>query len=161
MTCHAFALREGGAADITALSRVMDEAFDAAFGEAWTPGQCLGILCLPGVWLTLAEADGEVAGFALGRVTVDEAELLLIGVRPAQRRRGIGAALLARAFTLARMQGARRLHLEVRSGNEAEALYRQAGFDQVGRRPAYYRGHDGRQFDALSLAISLDPSMTT
>ena len=161
MACGGFTLREGGGADIAAMSDVMEDAFDAAYGEAWTPGQCLGVLDLPGVWLTIAESDGEAVGFALARVILDEAELLLIAVRPGRRREGIGAALLARTFALARTRGASRLHLEVRSGNEAAALYRRAGFSQIGRRPAYYRGKDGVLFDALSLMISLDLSDAT
>lgn len=153
----AIAYREGSAADLDAVMQVMDEAFDAAFGEAWTAAQCLGILNLPGVWLTVAsDRKGEPAGFALCRAVVDEAELLLLGVRPAFRRRGIADALLARAVMFARVAGARRLHLEVRSTNEAVLLYKRAGFIQIGRRPAYYRGKDGQLFDALSFALLLE-----
>jgi len=148
-------LSEGGAFDITAVMEVMDTAFPPCFGEAWTAQQCLGILGLPGVWLTVARLDGRPAGFALGRAIVDEAELLLIAVDPAFRRRGIGQALLDNAMTNARAHGAERLHLEVRQGNEALALYHKAGFEQVGRRPHYYRGSDGNLSDALSLVISL------
>lgn len=66
-------LAPGGAPDIVALDTVMAEAFDPRFGEAWTRSQCLGILGMPGVWLTLARADGGVAGFALSRAILDEA----------------------------------------------------------------------------------------
>lgn len=163
-----FSLREGGAGDIAAMAGVIDEAFDDAYGEAWTAGQCLGILSLPGVWLTLAEreqgpeaeqgAAREIVGFALARVIVDEAELLLIGVRPRCRRAGIGGALLDHTAQAARSRGAKRLFLEVRHGNAAARLYERAGFSQIGRRLAYYRGKDGAAFDALSLTISLDMS---
>ena len=79
----------GAATDIAAIDAVMAEAFDPRFGEAWTHSQCLGILSMPGVWLSLARAEGETAGFALSRAILDEAELLLIAVHPAFRRRGI------------------------------------------------------------------------
>lgn len=153
-------LREAGSADIALLSRVMDAAFDSAFGEAWTPAQCLSILDMPGVWLTLGASAGveekeSVCGFALARVAADEAELLLIGVCPPRRRRGLGAVLLKHIMTGARERGAERLHLEVRQGNSAAELYRHAGFTQVGRRPDYYRGADGALFDALSLSVPL------
>ncbi|HWW65046.1 MAG TPA: ribosomal protein S18-alanine N-acetyltransferase [Sphingomonadaceae bacterium] len=154
-----FTLRVGDSKDIAAVADVIDEAFDAAYGEAWTAAQCLGILGLPGVWLTLAEVDGAVAGFALARVIVDEAELLLIGVKPGQRRAGIGGALLDHCADMARERRAKRLYLEVRNGNKAAILYERAGFSQIGRRPAYYRGKDGAVYDALSLVISLDTSM--
>lgn len=148
-------LSGGGAADIAAVETVMNEAFDPRFGEAWTRGQCLGILGMPGVWLTLARADGEVAGFALSRAILDEAELLLIAIRPAFRRRGIGASLLRGVIADARTRGVTRLHLEVRAGNEAVALYTAHGFAKVGERRDYYRGHTGQSFDAHSYAVSL------
>jgi [ribosomal protein S18]-alanine N-acetyltransferase len=149
-------LRETGSAELRAMAAVMDDAFDPAFGEAWTPAQCQGILDLPGVWLTIAELGGAAVGFALGRIILDEAELLLLAVRPQQRRGGIGTALLARTFAMARQRGARRVHLEVRDGNGAAILYKRAGFVNVGRRRAYYRGKDGQLFDAISLTLPLD-----
>jgi ribosomal-protein-alanine N-acetyltransferase len=160
VTRVAHALRQGGADDIAAMMGVVEEAFDAAYGEAWTAGQCLGILSLPGVWLTLAEAGRgaarSVVGFALARVIVDEAELLLIGVRPRLQRTGIGSALLAHTRRAAQALGAKQLFLEVRQGNAAAHLYERAGFSQIGRRSAYYRGKDGTAFDALSLTVLLD-----
>ena len=158
MADSGFSLRVGGTDDLAAMVSVIDAAFDDTYGEAWTAGQCLGILALPGVWLTLAETDGEraIVGFALARVIVDEAELLLIGVQPRHRRAGIGSALLDHTARTARERRAKRLFLEVRHGNAAAKLYERAGFSQIGRRPAYYRGKDGAAFDALSLTISLD-----
>ncbi|WEK41959.1 MAG: ribosomal protein S18-alanine N-acetyltransferase [Candidatus Sphingomonas colombiensis] len=148
-------LVSGAASDIAAIDTVMAEAFDPRFGEAWTHSQCLGILSMPGVWLTLARADGEVAGFALSRAILDEAELLLIAVHPAFRRRGIGAALLRGVIADARMRKVTRLHLEVRAGNEAVALYAAHGFAKVGERRDYYRGRTGQSFDAHSYAVTL------
>ena len=148
-------LREGGAADVAEVMQVMDDAFQPAFGEAWTRGQCLGILDLPRVWLTLARLGEQPVGFALARIVADEAELLLLAVRPTSRRNGIGAALIERALTIAAAAGARRLHLEVRDGNDALRLYTRSGFAQVGRRRGYYRGSGGQSFDALSLAFIL------
>ncbi|MBN8841296.1 MAG: ribosomal protein S18-alanine N-acetyltransferase [Sphingomonadales bacterium] len=145
----------GSAADIAAVETVMNEAFEPRFGEAWTRSQCLGIMGMPGVWLTLARVDGEIAAFALSRAILDEAELLLIAVRPAFRRRGIGAALLRGVIADARGRNVTQLHLEVRAGNEAVALYTAHGFAKVGERRAYYRGRTGQSFDAHSYAVEL------
>lgn len=149
-------LREGGVADLGDVMLVMDDAFEPAFGEAWTRSQCLGILDLPRVWLTVARHDDVAAGFALSRVVADEAELLLLAVRPLFRRRGIGGKLIERTLAVAIGSGARRLHLEVRDGNDALGLYVRNGFAEVGRRRGYYRGTAGRSFDALSLAFVLE-----
>ncbi len=143
------------ATDIDPVMGVMRESFDPAFGEAWNAAQCLGILGLPGVWMLLAWQDRTAAGFALSRVIVDEAELLLLGVRPEFRRHGVGSRLLDKVKADAAGRGARQLHLEVRDGNPALQLYRARGFVQVGCRPAYYRSADGRSHDAFSLSVPL------
>ena len=53
----------------------MTAAFDPRYGEAWTRNQCLGVLAMPGVRLTLALVDDRPAGFAMVRSVMDEAEL--------------------------------------------------------------------------------------
>lgn len=138
--------------DLDEVMAVMGASFDPEFGEAWTAPQCAGLLSMPGVWLTLARRDGEPVGFALSRVIVGEAELLLLAVKRSARRQGIGGALLDAFVGEARARGAEKLHLEVRLGNDAEALYRRGGFQEVGRRFNYYRGASGQLYDALTLA---------
>jgi ribosomal-protein-alanine N-acetyltransferase len=148
-------LRSGSAADLDAVAGVMAEAFDSRFGEAWTPAQCLGMLSLPGVWLTLAEWDDQLAAFSLSRAVADEGELLLIATRPAVRGNGIGGMLLRSVVEGARRRGLVRLHLEVREGNPAVQLYVREGFAKVGERPLYYRGRSGEAFDAHSYSLAL------
>ncbi|WP_245843920.1 GNAT family N-acetyltransferase [Sphingomonas spermidinifaciens] len=148
-------LRGAGPAEVRLIDALMRESFDPRYGEAWTQGQCLGILSLPGVWLTVAELAGEPAGFALARLAADEAELLLLAVRPAMRRRGVGAALLRGIVADCRDRGAAVLHLEVRAGNGAIALYEREGFRKVGVRREYYRGTTGDVFDAHSFSLTL------
>ncbi len=148
----ATAVREGGIVDLEAVMAVMDDSFDPRFGEAWTAAQCAGLLPMPGVWLSLARDERGIAGFALGRIIADEAELLLLAVRRPAQGRGIGRMLLDRFATIARRRGAALLHLEVREGNQAINLYQRAGFALVGRRKSYYSGTDGLAYDALTLA---------
>ncbi len=145
-------LEEGGLADLPGVIGVMESAFEPRFGEAWTLSQCAGLLPLPGVWLTVARHDGEVIGFSLSRIVADEAELLLLAVKPQAQRSGIGKSLLGQFERSATSRGARRLHLEVRDGNQAVNLYRSSGFTLVGRRRRYYNGRDGQLYDALSLS---------
>ncbi len=145
---------EVGPEAIDGIMEVMEQAFDGGFGEAWNRGQCLGILGLPGVWMTLERDDDGARGFALARVTLDEAELLLIAVKPAFRGQGVGARLLDEVIRSAARRGASRIHLEVRDGNDALRLYSSSGFQQVGRRRGYYTGSHGQTYDALTLMRS-------
>lgn len=143
---------EGGPADLDSVMAVMGESFDPCYGEAWTAPQCAGLLPMPGVWLMLARLGNEVVGFAMARIVAREAELLLIGVKSKDQRRGIGGLLLNAFAAHASSRGATRLHLEVREGNHAVKLYARSGFIRVGRRRNYYSGRDGQVYDALTLA---------
>ena len=149
-TLNLIDLRTGRAADLGDVDTIMRDAFDPRFGEAWTPGQCAGVMAMPGVWLTIAEDHGKPVGFALARRIMDEAELLLLAVRPAARRRGIGRALLHSIVAECDLRRVAKLHLEVRAENEAIALYTAAGFAKIGERRDYYRGKNGKLFDALT-----------
>ncbi|MCA1653324.1 MAG: GNAT family N-acetyltransferase [Sphingomicrobium sp.] len=145
--------------DLDEVMHVMERAFSPEFGEAWTRSQCAGILPMSGVLLTIARTGADEAqGFSLLRTAADEAELLLIAVAPKARQQGIGRRLLDHFIGHAEHCGATRLHLEVRDGNLAVRMYRAAGFETSGRRRNYYRGHDGTQFDALTLVRGSSPA---
>jgi ribosomal-protein-alanine N-acetyltransferase len=61
-------------------------------------------------------------------------------VDPAYRRLGVASALRAGVEDAAGAGGATRLLLEVRDDNAtAAAFYQARGFEEVGRRRAYYR----------------------
>jgi ribosomal-protein-alanine N-acetyltransferase len=147
----------GSSNDLDSVMAVMDAAFGSRFGEAWTRSQLSGILPMAGVSLMLARDcdSGQAVGFSLCRTVADESELLLIAVQPEHHRCGIGGKLLASFFDEARADGVGRVHLEVRDGNPAIAMYRSAGFSPVGRRNNYYLASDGQRFDAITLARQL------
>lgn len=148
-------LAPGKSTDLAAVMAIMEAAFEPRFGEAWTRSQCAGILPMTGVCLMLAHDAGEPIGFSLFRTIAGEAELLLLAVAPGHRRRGVGRLLLDQFVAAARDAGATRVHLEVRDSNPAVQMYRTAGFKLAGRRPNYYRGDAGHQFDAITLACGL------
>lgn len=137
---------------------VMGEAFDPAFGEAWTRRQISDALARPGTFCLLGHAPGESSeahGFALSRQVVDEEELLLIAVRPTWRGQGVGRRLLEELRDAASERGTIRLFLEMRDGNPAQAFYENFGFSQIGRRRGYYRGATHGPIDALTFALDL------
>jgi ribosomal-protein-alanine N-acetyltransferase len=150
-------IENGSSEDIDPVMIVMEAAFGRRFGEAWTRSQLAGILPMSGVSLMLARAPGNTApvGFSLFRTVADESELLLLAVLPVHRRHGIGRQLLDDFLERARKDGVARVHLEVRDGNPAVAMYRNGGFSPVGRRRNYYHSPEGKRFDAITLAHQL------
>ena len=137
--------------DIAAVMRVMEAAFDPAYGEAWSTAQLLTLFALPSARVCVAW-DGEVpCGFSAARIAGPESELLLLGVDPAQRGRGVGRKLIDDWRAWAASEGAEEYFLEMRSDNDAVHLYQSAGFLECGRRPHYYRGSDGVVRDAITM----------
>jgi ribosomal-protein-alanine N-acetyltransferase len=92
----------------------------------------------------VAEAGRQVVGFAVGRLTMLEAEVLAeletVAVADAFRRAGIGRALCEAVIRWARENRAAEIELEVRSRSAgAISLYKALGFSAVGARRNYYR----------------------
>ena len=96
-----------------------------------------------------------IRGYAILMPAADEAELLNIGVAQAEQRKGLGRAMLAEMLSVARARQLRRVFLEVRPSNVAAiALYRSAGFSEIGIRRGYYQNAHGSE-DALVMACEL------
>ena len=146
---------EGDATDIASIMPVMDDAFDPAFGEAWTSGQCLSALAIPDCRLLIAKAGDKVAGFAMTRWVLETEELLMIGVVRNWRRQNVGSMLLKDVVSRAREDEREKLFLEVRDGNDAHDFYRASGFIPIGRRKQYYRGSNGLRPDAITMVMNI------
>ena len=145
--------------DIDRIMAVMMAAFDSHFGEAWTRRQVEDALMSGLCHYRVSCADfGDLvshsppAGFYLSRHVAGEEELLLIAVAPANRRAGIGTALLKTFLQDAKQRDASRVFLEMREGNPAEPLYLRCGFLPIGRRTNYYRNGSGSRLDAITFA---------
>lgn len=126
----------------------------------WSAAEIAALCADPSVFLLCRGAAGDApVGFLMGRVVLDEAELLTIAVHPAAQGRGIGGALVAGFLAQAAAQGARRAFLEVAEDNAAaRAIYARAGFVPAGRRKGYFRAPDGRRIDAVVMARDLPVS---
>lgn len=149
-------------AALDAAMSVMDSSFDPHWREAWTRAQVRDSLAMPSTFLLLADRDGhriangDAAGFVLSRQALDEEELLLIAVRPEERGRGLGSAMLDEYIACAQGRGVRRIFLEMRANNPAHALYRRAAFAPIGTRPRYYVARDGQAIDAITFARGIE-----
>lgn len=128
------------------------------FERPWTASSIRQLLEHAGSLAFVVHADdsAEVIGFIIGRVVVDEAELLTLGVHDAWQGRGLGRLLLEALCKAARQAQARRLYLEVAAGNvPALRLYERVGAREVGRRKGYYERAGAPPDDAINLAVAL------
>jgi ribosomal-protein-alanine N-acetyltransferase len=106
--------------------------------------------------LFVAEADGVVIGFAVGKVVGDIAELESVAVDLLMRRGGVGRALCEAVIAWCRRERATAVELEVRAASSgAMGLYRSLRFVPVGQRPRYYSGPVD---DAVLMRLDLSKS---
>ena len=138
-------------------SRDLDDvlAIEAAvYPFPWTRGNFADSLAA-GYSAWVCRIGGELVGYVVVMMVLDEAHLLNVSVHSNRQGLGFGAKLLRHSMAVARRLGARSMLLEVRPSNErALALYRHFGFVRIGVRKAYYPAHEGRE-DALVLTHSL------
>jgi len=132
----------------------MARIYARAFAEerAWTTDEIGSLVTANGAIIVTLDQ-----GFAIGRVTLDEAEVITIAVDPDAQRRGHGNRLLQKVEERAAAKGARVLFLEVAADNTAALrLYGSRSFEQVGIRPHYYPRQNGISADALVMQKLLD-----
>lgn len=149
-------LRSGSSHDVALVMQVMQAAFEAQYGEAWSSSQLLGSLAMPDTTIEMAFDEAAILGFALTRRVGTQAELLLIAVHPDARGGGVGLQLLRETKQKAIAAGVDELFLEVRDGNIAAiSLYNSSGFSSIGRRKSYYSGTGTQRYDAITMQCRL------
>ena len=95
---------------------------------------------------------GVINGFAIMEFGDERAHLVLLAVRPAHRRSGVGRHLVEWLLESARTAGIASIHLELRAGNDAaRRFYRAMGFYETVLVPGYYRSGEGRKEGALRM----------
>jgi [ribosomal protein S18]-alanine N-acetyltransferase len=98
------------------------------------------------------QSDKGLCAYVLCRLFAGELHIHRLCTRPAERRKGYGAALLTHIFAAARKKKASKVLLEVNASNGAAvSLYRRLGFKVDAERKKYYS--DGN--DALLMSRTL------
>jgi ribosomal-protein-alanine N-acetyltransferase len=110
-----------------------------SFGRGWSEGEFERMLAERNTLAHSVRRGRLVIGFIISRIGGDEAEILSVALAPAERGRGLAKNLLMIHLGYLAAQGVRTVFLEVEEANgPARALYRRAGFADVGRREGYY-----------------------
>ncbi len=125
------------------------------FKDPWDAEAFASLLMTPGTmgFFALNKQSSQPVGFILLRCVVGEAEILSIGVLPGARSMGVGGKLLTWACQLDEIAT---LFLDVAADNDsALRLYTREGFEEIGRRKAYYARSAGPRVDALTMKREL------
>lgn len=126
----------------------------ACYPFPWTLGifkECLkaGYACFG------LQLGDDFAGYTICNWGVGESHLLNLCIKPRWQKQGYGKMMLDHSISHSRFLDCHVMFLEVRPSNtDAGNLYRQRGFEEVGKRPAYYQDEKGRE-DALVMRLDL------
>ncbi|WP_409432677.1 GNAT family N-acetyltransferase [Litorimonas sp. RW-G-Af-16] len=145
-------MRALSAVDAHAMADIHARSFERGWSALDMATHTQNDLCLG----TSDPQTDQLSSFIICRSSYDQAEILTIATHPDHREQGLAKALVDAACKALLADGVTALFLEVAEDNAAAiALYRQAGFIGIGRRPAYYRRAAGRMA-ALTLSKKLD-----
>ena len=101
------------------------------------------------------EDAGEMIGYSLLMIVMDEAHLLNLSVAKQMQKKGLGQFLLEHMLQIAKNHKAANMFLEVRTSNiSAITLYEKLGFCEMAVRRGYYPAKDGRE-DAVLMGLAL------
>lgn len=109
------------------------------FPDAWSERSVLSSAANPQTICLVAEKGGRQIGYLIAYRAADEADIARIATVKEQRKKGVGAALLARLADSCQEHAINRILLDVRKGNvAARAFYTKLGFAEDGIRPQFY-----------------------
>lgn len=118
----------------------VSEIEKSCFSDAWSQAMFEDLFRYPTNYYLVAEAGGDIVGFAGSCISIETADVMNIAVVEAFRGRGIGGRLLAALLEQAEKSDCERMLLEVRESNQAaRRLYQNYGFIELTVRRNYYR----------------------
>jgi [ribosomal protein S18]-alanine N-acetyltransferase len=150
-----YRLQPARLADSAQLAAMSQRFIEAGLTPSWTTARVRWHVQDPDSVVLTARGPGAVAGFAIMRFGEERAHLNLLAIAPAQRRRGLGRALLSWLEASALTAGTFHISLELREGNDAAlAFYRALGYTELLHIPGYYQGVESAIRMGRDLAVA-------
>ena len=145
----------GDAQEIALMSR---REIEQGLRWSWTMQRVSRAIASRQTNVIVAQTVGVIAGFALMEYRAEDAHLLLLAVRPEQRRQGIATAMLKWLEETLLVAGIDKIQVEVRATNPvAQAFYAKLGYEPVQATRGYYQGIES----AIHLVKELRPDSMT
>lgn len=139
--------------DVPAVYQVEDSSYDFPWSEKLI-FDCIAV----GYHGYLVEFDNQVIAYAIYRLAVGEAHLFNIAVLPEYQHKKVGNAFLKFLLDQMKIDGAKKVLLEVRVSNAAARnLYKKYGFKEQGIRKGYYPADNNTREDGINLVLMMEP----
>lgn len=153
--CEIRLARLGDAERIAAMSR---DFIEHGLGWGWDAARVARRIRHRATNVVVAESGADVVGFGVMEYHDVDAHLLLFGVEPIYRNRGIGSSLLGWLETTAATAGNELIFLEARASNAvARAFYRARGYRELATLARYYSGREDAVRIGKDLTVAATP----
>ena len=127
--------------DAIRIAQMSRDHIEQGLGWRWTPSRVLWSIRDKSTNVAVIHERGGLVGFGIMQYGENTAHLALLGVRPTQRRRGLGTSLVAWLEKCALVAGIETIRVEARADNpRAIAFYREQDYRPSGTVAGYYQG---------------------
>ena len=125
------AIRLAVVADAPGIAALSREAIEHGLPWSWRSARVEQAIRDPRTNVVVVDGPAAIAAFGIMSYLDEDAHLLLFAVRAAQRRRGIGSAVLAWLEEVACAAGATSIRVEARRDNvAARSFYNEHGYHE-------------------------------
>ena len=136
-------LRLARSSDARSIAVMSRDLIETGLGWSYPPHRIVALLGDRNTVSLVARRGEALAGFGIMSFGEEHAHLVLLAVRPAQRRRATPRRVLEWILESALTAGIGSVHVELRAHNrDAYAFYRAMGFTETLRLAGYYRGRE-------------------
>jgi ribosomal-protein-alanine N-acetyltransferase len=140
--------------DARAIARLSRDFIEHGLGWSYTEARVLRAIQRRTANVAVMHERGCLLGFGIMEYGDTTAHLVLLGVQPTQRRRGLGRHLLEWLEKCAVTAGIERVRVEARADNPTGvSFYRRQGYVVLESVPRYYQG----VLDAVRLEKQFGP----
>jgi ribosomal protein S18 acetylase RimI-like enzyme len=128
----------GDAGEIAAMSRALIEH---GLPWTWRPERVSRAVAAPNANVAVVREPEALVGFGIMEYLDEDAHLVLLAVRRASQRQGVGSAILQWLEASALVAGAKRIRVEARRDNpSARSFYNEHGYHEVAIKLRMYSG---------------------
>lgn len=148
MPHRALTLRLARRTDAPAMAAMARTLIETGLAPRYSAARMAGLIADGETTALVADDGAALQGYAVMHFGEERAHLMLLCVRPGQRRQGTGRRMLDWLLQSADVAGIASVHLELRADNAAaQVFYRRLGFSETLVVPGYYEG----KIDALRM----------
>ncbi len=151
----ALQLRMATSADAAPIAAMSRDLIEQGLPWTWQAARVARAIAADHMNVVVVPGRAGVDAFGIMEYWDDDAHLVLLAVRPARQRKGLGCSVLDWLERSAQAAGSQRIRVEARRENlAARHFYNHHGYHELAIKPRMYSG----LVDGITLAKSLRPA---